>query len=389
VTPLDVVLVGSSPWPAELADDDLDLRTALELAGRLGGRYDVIVPCGEADPGPVVRHPVHVFRVAPRTRAGFVLSARRAVDRAVEPSAERAAGTCSQVLMSSDPLAAMAIETSRARRRRPHIFQVQGEIVTPGPEFGGPLHRGAIALVSRVAVRRASGVRVVRQGLRAVVEPLTDRPVAYVGSRVDTAMFAPGPAEGKEEDRPVDTITVGALEKRKNHDTLVRAWARVVQVMPGARLLIVGEGSWRPRLEVLVDALGLRRNVELRGSVTHREVAALLRTAKVLAHPAWSEGQPRAVLEGMAAGLPVVCSDIPEHREIVSSAVGRLVAPGDADRWAETIGSVLRSPATAYAMGVRGRAHVVEQHDLKRNLDRFADFVRTVAAGDGTEARRS
>jgi glycosyltransferase involved in cell wall biosynthesis len=279
--------------------------------------------------------------------------------------------------MSSDPLAAVVVLCAPVRRSCPHVVQIQGEIISPGPEYGSRLKRRAIAAAVKSALRQASGVRVVSENLRVAVEPIARCPVAVVGSRVDTQMFAPSPPTGQAA-MTADAIMVGSLLEVKNHTTVLQAWSRVVQDLPGARLLIVGEGKCRSRIEALIAALGLNEHVELRGSVQHRQIADLLRTARCLLQSSWSEGQPRAVLEGMACGLPVICSDIPAHREIVSAAVGHLVPPGDVQGWASAIIKLLRDPGAA-DMGRQGRAFVMAHHDFETSMDRYAEFIRAVA----------
>jgi glycosyltransferase involved in cell wall biosynthesis len=209
-----------------------------------------------------------------------------------------------------------------------------------------------------------------------------------IGSRVDTRLFHPDAAGALHGGSVVDAVMVGGLEDVKNHITVLRAWPGVVAEAPGARLLIVGEGRWRRRLETEAAALGVRGLVELRGRVPHALVPALLASARCLVHPSWSEGQPRAVLEGMACGLPVVCSDIPAHREIVPPRAGRLVPPADVRGFAAAIAKVLRDPAAAAEMGAHGRLLAARNHDHVTGLDRYADFIRAVAASHrGTAGR--
>ncbi|MFC6086325.1 glycosyltransferase family 4 protein [Sphaerisporangium aureirubrum] len=371
---VSVLVVGSNPLP----DGDSNLTVARGLADRLGGRYDFVVPRGPAEEGRLDMHPVHVHRVQAGGRLNYLVAARRALD-------DVAGGTW-QVLMSSNPLAAMVVESSRARRTRPHIFHVQGEIVRPGPEYGGPLKRLAIAAATHLGVRRASGVRVVSESLRAAVASRAACPVAVIGSRVDTRLFHPD-AAGRGSGGP-HAVMVGGLEDVKNHITVLRAWPGVVAEVPGARLLVVGDGRWRARLEAEAAALGVRDLVELRGWVPHALVPGLLASARCLVHPSWSEGRPRAVLEGMACGLPVVCSDIAAHREIVPPRAGRLVPPGDVRGFAAAIARILRDPAGAALMGGYGRELVARDHDHATSLDRYADFIRAVAASHrGTSGR--
>ncbi|ETK33481.1 hypothetical protein MPTA5024_24290 [Microbispora sp. ATCC PTA-5024] len=196
-----------------------------------------------------------------------------------------------------------------------------------------------------------------------------------MGSRVDTRLFRP-----REGGAPaLDAVMVGGLADVKNHATVLRAWPRVLRELPDARLAIAGEGAGRPRLEALVASLGLGRHVDLLGRVPHARVAGLLASARCLLQPSWSEGHPRAVLEGMASGLPVVCTDIPAHREIVTPETGRLVPPHDARLWAGAVVATLSDPARAAEMGARGRAVAVARHDLGTGLDRYAGFIRAVA----------
>ncbi|MGI5156877.1 glycosyltransferase family 4 protein [Microbispora sp. CA-102843] len=378
MSPLSVLVVGASAWRAGPPRDDPNVRTAQALADRLGGRYDIVCPCGDAAPGTIDLGAVRVHRVRTARRAAFVPAARRVVDGVA------ASGT--HVLMSSDPLAALAVESSRARRALPHIFQVQGEILSPGPEYGGRLKRLGIALATRSAVRRATAVRVVREGMRPIVESLTSRPVVYLGSRVDTRLFTP---QAGGERASVAAVMVGGLLPVKNHLTVVRAWQRVAAAFPDARLLLLGEGPCRPELETAIGELGLRDHVELRGAVPHRQVAALLRTAGCLLHPSWSEGQPRAVLEAMACGLPVICSDITAHREIAVPPAARLVAPGDVGGWAEAVSRLLADPAAAAAAGRHGREFVTAHHDFETQMDRYAELILSVAALGPTAAAPS
>jgi glycosyltransferase involved in cell wall biosynthesis len=374
--PIDVVLVASSPWSAELSDDDLNLRTAHALAERLGGRYDVIVPAGVARPGRIDRDPVHVHRVEVRSRPGFLLAAQRALRELRDPWAPPRRPP---VVVSSDPLAALAVESSRFRHRYPHLVHIQGEVLTPGPRYGGPVKRWTLSAASRFVVRRASAVRVASRSLENAVARITHRPVTFIGNRVDTRVFRPadGPVTGPDRS---DAIMIGGLHPAKNHRTVVHAWARVVRSRPDAVLTIIGDGPRRSALEALINCLGLTANVRLLGRMSQAGLLPLLRGARCLVHAALTDGQPRAVLEGMACGLPVVCSDLPGHREIVPPGAGLLVPAEDIAAWTGALTTVLGDPERAAAMGRAGRAYVVEHHDFEANADRMAELIRRVAA---------
>ncbi|MCA2229192.1 glycosyltransferase family 4 protein [Nonomuraea aurantiaca] len=372
--PVSVTLVVSSPWTRDLRADDGDLRSARALAERLGGPYSVIVPSGAAEPGFTELGAVHLYRVPDLSRPAFLRAARHTIDHGLPRFCD--------VLLSSDPLAAVAVELSRTRTRTPHIVQIQGDVLDPGPAYGGVVKRAGLALVSRAAVRRATAVRAVRQGIKRRAEQWTRRPVAYIPSRVDTRFFAPSAAPGL---RPIHAVMVGNLLPVKNHASVIRAWPHVVDRVPGARLVVLGEGSERPRLQSLINDLGVGDHVELRGSVPRDEVVRTFGQARLAVHPSWSEGQPRAVLEAMSCGLPMLCSDIPAHREIIRPETGALLTPGDVRGWAESIVSLLADPERAWSTGAAGRRYVAEHHDFDVMIDMFAGFIRDIAMSAGTD----
>lgn len=123
-------------------------------------------------------------------------------------------------------------------------------------------------------------------------------------------------------------LVLGRLSAEKGIDTVVRS------VPEATRLVVAGDGPERHRLEAMANG-----RVEFVGAVDADEVPALLRDARALLFPSRCyEGSPRAVVEAMAAGVPVIASDIGGLPEHVSDDVnGLLLPPDDVDAWAEAI----------------------------------------------------
>jgi glycosyltransferase involved in cell wall biosynthesis len=125
-------------------------------------------------------------------------------------------------------------------------------------------------------------------------------------------------------------LTAGVLDPRKNVATLIEALAACDGVdQERLELVIAGQGPEAMSLGRLVHEKGLS-NVKLLG--WRSDVGELMQSASVLVHPALHEGVANTVLEALARDLPILVSDIPEHREIFSEETV-LVSPNSVEAW--------------------------------------------------------
>ena len=135
-------------------------------------------------------------------------------------------------------------------------------------------------------------------------------------------------------------LTVGYLIERKGQRVAIDAAAR----LPGTTLLIVGQGPARPELEAQIARLGLDDRVRLLGPVAHDALPPLFAAADATLLPTMSEGLANVWVESLAAGTPVVTTDVGGAREVVDRpAAGRLV-PRDADAFAAAVRELLAAP---------------------------------------------
>jgi glycosyltransferase involved in cell wall biosynthesis len=162
---------------------------------------------------------------------------------------------------------------------------------------------------------------------------------------------APPPADlGLPADAAPVTY-VANLREDKGHLCLVEAAREVVQAYPAVRFLFVGrEDSEAARVRERIRQLGLQRHILLIGS--RRDVVRILGASRLTVHPGEQEGFSNAILEAMAAGLPVVASDSGGNPEALEDGVsGKLVPAGDAGALTSAILALLRDPVRAEAMG--------------------------------------
>ncbi|MBX3415901.1 MAG: glycosyltransferase family 4 protein [Pirellulales bacterium] len=168
-------------------------------------------------------------------------------------------------------------------------------------------------------------------------------------------------------------VYTGRLHASKGLTHLIEAWHTVVRHDPTARLWLVGEGPERPQLVRLIRELELNGNVVLAGAFD--QVDDLLAAADLFVLPSLEEGMSLALLEAMAAGLPVVATDIPGNRLLIESEQqGLLVPPAAPESLAQGIRRVLDSPQGAAVWGAAARARVEREFSLDRCLARHLEL---------------
>jgi glycosyltransferase involved in cell wall biosynthesis len=157
-------------------------------------------------------------------------------------------------------------------------------------------------------------------------------------------------------------LTVGRLSREKGQRDLVDAIAILRKLNPGLnfKLLIVGEGPERDRLERAVLQNGLKAYVLFTGHVD--DISPYYAVADALVLPSHSEGSPNVLLEAMAAGLPVIATAVGGVPEIaINDQTTILVAPSDCESLAQAINQVLTDTALAQKLGRAAAIHVTER----------------------------
>jgi L-malate glycosyltransferase len=154
----------------------------------------------------------------------------------------------------------------------------------------------------------------------------------------------------------------------KGHRTLLEAIAVVRRERPDARFALVGDGPEREYLQRRCAELGLGESVALLG--TRYDVPAILARADAACLPSLAEGLPNAVMEAMAARLPVVASAVGGVPELVNEENGFTVPPQDPQALAARLLELLNNPGRAREMGVRGRRKIELDYSLQRLSER-------------------
>lgn len=203
-------------------------------------------------------------------------------------------------------------------------------------------------------------------------------PVRVVPHAVDRVFTAPVPVSDVWQ-----VAYVGRLSPLKGADVLLEAFGILARTQPKARLVVVGDGPERDRLQAAAAGLVAAGTVEFRGWLTPPEVAECLRGSALLAVPSTTpEIFGLTALEALELGRPLVASRIGALPELVGPDNGALVAPGDASALAEALAGLVGDAERLARLGA-GSARRAEAFDLDRCLDDYESWYREALAARG------
>jgi sugar transferase (PEP-CTERM/EpsH1 system associated) len=236
---------------------------------------------------------------------------------------------------------------------------------------------------------------------RYLREPIgvDDDRIEQIWNGVDTERFAPPAARERIAGCPFGAPheqlvgTVGRLDPVKDQATLARAFVRAVQQSPrrraSMRLVIVGEGGERARIDAILAEGGVRDLAWLAGE--RHDIPAILRGLDLFVLPSFGEGVSNTILEAMSSGLPVVATRVGANHELVEDGVtGRVVVATDPVALAAAVASYADDPAQARQHGMAGRRRVEAQFGLDRMIDRYHRlYLAQLARAGGTVVSRA
>lgn len=247
----------------------------------------------------------------------------------------------------------------------------------------GILRRGKHHMAYRMLAGMPDAVLAVSEQVRRhaiEVDGIAPERVETIYNGMDLARW-PGRAEMRRQGGPVIT-TVGNLRRVKGHDVLLEAAAIVRQQMPEARFTIGGEvlePEFFSSLQQQIARLGLGSHVSFVGGV--RDLPKHLAGADLFVLPSRSEGFSNAILEAMAASLPVVATNVGGNAEAVQSGTtGLIVPPENAEALARAMLTILSDPEKAASMGVAGRRSVAENFTTDAMMRRIGGMYDRLLA---------
>ncbi len=228
----------------------------------------------------------------------------------------------------------------------------------------------------RLLVKRADLVTINSEFIRRKATGLAPRLRSkgrVLGNGVDLEEIEK--AEPYQSDHPF-ILGLGRLVPKKGFDVLVNAFGNIAASFPNHQLIIAGDGPERSKLESLIEKLSLERKVTLLGRVTHEKALSLFKSCDLFVLPSRKEPFGIVLLEAMAAGAPIVATEVGGVTEIIKSGYnGLLVKSDNPDQLAVEINKVLSDESVRKKLS----GHCLDfvdnfswQQVAKRYIDLFA-----------------
>lgn len=171
-------------------------------------------------------------------------------------------------------------------------------------------------------------------------------------------------------------ICVANLHINKGHRYLLEAFETVYKKYPSVRLLLVGDGTERYNLENQIKGYSSKKNISFLGK--RSDVPQLLKISDLFVLPTLFEGQSNAILEAMAAGTPIITTNIPENKIILNKDGALLVRPKDVPALVIAITSLMSDRAKGVALSENSHRRVQQHFSLLSVVKNWDTFLSTL-----------
>lgn len=278
------------------------------------------------------------------------------------------------VVAQCPALGGLAASYVNARRRTPTLIELHGSHyftkAVPGSKDW------IIQALAAKSLRNATRIRALSEGMKRKLAErfgaeLSSRTVV-IPPRVDLNKFRYTRSDWRIDGRP-KVILVGSVTQRKGQSRFLRA---VFDQGLDLEVWLVGDGPQLAECRRIADKYARSHDVKVFGQVSHDELARLLPQADVLVLYSNMEGTPRAIMEGMAAGLPIVTTNAGFVSDIVNSGEEGVVLSENADQEVATaLRTLFEDESLREKMGRAGRARAEKEFSADLVFDRYRKLI--------------
>jgi len=267
--------------------------------------------------------------------------------------------------------------------KRKVIFHIHGAIekfyLYEARIFGRFLIRKVLNLSDKIVV--------LSDGLKRFVSTLTNTPVISVYNGIDIEPFNQiVRREGSAGEKKLIILSLAPLSKDKGVDDTILAIPRVANQINNVHFIFAGRGEIE-KYRDLVRENGVEEFCSFLGVITEDEKRELFKKATIFLLPSYAEGQPIAILEAMAAGLPVISTAVGSIPEVIKDGEnGFLIEPGDYRELAEKIILLVADGKFRERIGKKNYEIVREKHDIRRVVREIDEAYESLLKNESYDA---
>jgi len=247
------------------------------------------------------------------------------------------------------------------KRKVKTIFHLLGQI--------DDLHRDGNPMIKRMVslCLDFADVHLVQSPMLAeYVRNITAKPVYFIFNGVKTEELNPPNGYAHSNGMEIKIVTLGYLGYQKGTFDIIEAAVKIKEILPSIQFVFVGGGEVE-KFKAIAAQKQLSDNTHFLGRVDDRERIVQLHSSDIFLLPSYAEGQPIALLEAMAAGLPVISSKVGSIPEVVKEGInGFLIQPGNTDSIVEYLKVLIFDKELRERMGRTNAKEAGEKYELQR-----------------------
>lgn len=373
---MKILRVVNNLYPTEIGGTGLHAHELSKAQARLG--HDVTVITSKLDDSPAYeeRDDYHIFRIKP-----LVSPFGNNIMPSLLPELVKRHGDCDIIhahshLLFASNLCAVFRHISSA----PLIITNHGLVSQTAPPWVQKLYMPTAA---KLTYRAADGVICYTDYEKSKLIDLgiCANKIAVIHNGIDTGVFRGAPFS----DRGKTLLWIGRYAPGKGVDYLLDAFQRFLKDHPGYTLLMIGNGPEKEAAQSKIRDLGLAEFIVMKDFIPNHELPEVYRSACAFILPSLNEGVPRAILEAMACGTPVICTELPQLVDIVEGA-GLLVPVRDSQAIADALDRLVSDMDYASCLGQIGLKRVQERYDwsdtVRRTILLYDHILGSLGAKD-------
>ncbi len=222
-----------------------------------------------------------------------------------------------------------------------------------------PFRSMVFRLLEKIILPFVDRVIVTTKELRKRISGKSEDQIVVIPNGVDTVQFAPA-----KQKKSYGGVFVGRLEPQKNLQLLIKAWSLLPGCFRKENLLFIGNGIEEKIIKELATKLAV--NLKIISAVPHDKLNNYLQKSKIFILPSLVEGHPKALLEAMSSGLPVIGTNVSGIREIIHSGKNGLLVNSNPQDLSRSLAQLFSRPKLRRSLGITARKYVIKNFSASK-----------------------